>query len=146
MTDTRSFDDDDLFVSPRILEQRRTGVVHPLERGGLDHLIEWVPFDLAVMGVEVTPDAVIQRVTARLEQGIEWGTYKWPSNEDFRAATAPERLEAICEFFAAQYGKGEVFRAPMSQEDSRELVRSYAAHAFGVSEDMRPEGPVLRLN
>lgn len=46
MTDNQNSDRDDLFISPRILEQRRTGIVHPLDRLELEHIVTMAPTDL----------------------------------------------------------------------------------------------------
>lgn len=119
---------DDFGISPRILEHRRTGVVHPLERGGLDHLVETAPIDLAVMGAEVTPDAIVQRVRAEVKRGVARGIYKHPSDNDFGMALSEERLETLCYAFETRYRNGADFRERMSKSDARKLLRSYGSN------------------
>lgn len=90
-----AIDLDDIGISPRILKARKTGVVEPLGPNGLMLMLGYVPQDLEAMGVAVEPDAIVQRLRAEIEKGVEAGKYKWPLDQDFQEATAPELLEAL---------------------------------------------------
>jgi len=87
MTNVPTIDDDDFLVSPRILEQRRTGIVAPLSARGLCGLVEEAPRELTVVGVEVTPENIVQRVRAEVERGVGWRHYAPPTDKDFEAVT-----------------------------------------------------------
>ena len=146
MTGSQDSDLDDLFIAPRILEQRRTGIVHPLGRIGLDDIVMLAPMDLAVLGVEVTPQTIAEKVKAELERGIELRIYKWPGDEDFHAAMSEDSLEELCAKFEALYGNGADFRERMSQREMCELMRSYVTDMFGPMDDALPAAPARLFN
>ncbi|MFC3691630.1 hypothetical protein [Chenggangzhangella methanolivorans] len=145
MTDFAGIDDDDFLVSPCILEQRRTGVIEPLSVRGLCGIVEEAPRELAVLGIEVTPEAIVRRVRAELERGVGWGQYVQPSAENFQAALAEERLDDFCLAFQKLYGNGSIFREPMAKPEIRAFIDAYEIEMPVFGEDLYRSAR-LRLN
>lgn len=107
-----AIDPDDIGISPRILKARKTGIVEPLGPNGLMLMLGYVPQDLEAMGVAVEPDAIVQRLRAEIEKGVETGKFKWPLDDDFREATAPELLEALVKKFREDKEEAAAALAP----------------------------------
>ncbi|RXF68553.1 hypothetical protein [Hansschlegelia zhihuaiae] len=136
MTDFAGIDDDDFLISPRILEQRRTSVVEALSVRGLCGIVEDAPRELAVLGIEVTPEAIVRRVRAKLERGVGWGQYVQPSEENFQATLSEERIEDFCLSFQKLYGNGSIFREPMFKPEIRALIDAYEIEMPTFGEDL----------
>lgn len=122
--------DDDVGVSPRALEQRRTGFVKPLDAGEVMMFATQAPMDLACLGLPVTPETIAQRVRSQVERGVASRAYGWPSDADYQKAMSDEELEELCLLFERRYGNGSEFREDLTKSEMRELIRSCSDYMF----------------
>jgi hypothetical protein len=117
--------DDDLLVSPRVLEMRRTSVIKPLGVGGLTSIAIEIPMELASLHVEITPQVIAQKVRARMESDIARKAYTWPTEADYQAVMSEDRLEELCLLFERNYGNGFEFRdGLLCETEKAALLRS----------------------
>lgn len=78
MTHSQNSDLGDLFISHCILQQRRTGIIRPLDHIGLNDMIKLVPMNLAALGVEVAQGQLPRRSTLIWKAALNCGSMAGP--------------------------------------------------------------------
>jgi hypothetical protein len=121
MTDANAFDDD-LFVSPRIREQRRTGVIEPLDVIGLCGLAEDA-LGTRCLGIEVTPETVLERVKLKSNEAWDGAITHSRAMRIFERQRPMSGSKSSAGRFEELYGSGSVFRERMSK--IKELIVAY---------------------